>query len=289
MATYDPSESDNYYILGDSHAEMVHLIETDQYFNKAIGGLLPEQSAHMLAGVHDVLDVACGPGGWALELGQAYPHMQVTGIDISEGMIKYANVQARASRLNNVRFQVANAMDPLDFPDNSFDLVNARHLEGVFPSAAFPPLFKEMVRVTRPGGIIRVVGSEWGVTNGPVFEMLQRVDLRAWLPVGLNHAPDECNVGIAALLSHYLRDAGCVNIQERPSMMDISADSEFHRAGYEIFSMVYEMIEPFFVGMKVMEQEELAKQRRYLAVEMLDDHFRGIIYTLTSWGQKPSA
>jgi SAM-dependent methyltransferase len=287
MATYDPEQTGNYYILGDSHAEMLHLLNTDRYFNSAMGGLLPEQAEQALGGVHSLLDVACGPGGWALEVAQIFPDVEVTGIDISQGMIDYANVQARASQLENAHFQVANAMEPFAFPDNSFDLVNARHLEGVIPTAAWHALLKEMVRVTRPGGTIRLVSSEWGVTNGLVFETLQRLDLGIWLPGGLNHAPDDRNVGIAAKLGRYLSNAGDVNIQERPSLMDISAGAEFHAAGIEIFNLVYEMIEPFFLAAQVITPQELKQQRQRLALEMSEDSFRGIIYTLTVWGQKP--
>lgn len=286
MATYDPEQTGNYYILGDSHTEMLHLLETDRYFNKAMGGLLPEQSEQALSQVHTLLDIACGPGGWALEVAQTYPDIEVTGLDISQGMINYATLQARASTLENAHFQVANVMEPLNFPDNSFDLVNARHLEGVIPTAAWPSLLKEMIRITRPNGIVRVVGSEWGVTNGLVFETLQRLDLSIWQPGGLSHSPDDRNVGIAAKLGRYLRNAGCVNIQERPSMMDISAGTEFHQAGIEIFSLVYEMIEPFFLAAQVITPQELAQQKQRLSLEMSEDSFRGIIYTLTVWGQK---
>jgi SAM-dependent methyltransferase len=70
-----------------------------------------------------LLDIACGPGGWALEMALAYPSIQVTGIDISPGMIDYANAQAHASGLDNVKFQVATITDPLTFPDDTFDLI----------------------------------------------------------------------------------------------------------------------------------------------------------------------
>src|SRR5204863_2086844 len=128
MTTYDPSESCNYYLLGDSNAEMVQLIESDRYFTKSMGGFLPEQPEQILSRLHDVLDIACGPGGWVLELAQAFPDMQVTGLDISQGMIDYATVLAQASGLDNTHFRVGSAIEPLDFPDASFDLVNSRQI-----------------------------------------------------------------------------------------------------------------------------------------------------------------
>src|SRR5437763_15879040 len=129
MEMYDPARTKNWYILGDSSTEGVHLIEQDVNFNTSMGGLLPEQSQESLSHIHHVLDIACGPGGWALEVAQAYPHMQVTGVDISAGMVDYATVQAHASGLDNVSFRVGNIAEPLDFADESFDLVNAGHMQ----------------------------------------------------------------------------------------------------------------------------------------------------------------
>lgn len=289
MEKYDPSESRNYYILGDSHSEMVQLIATGRDFTRAMGGLLPEQPDQVLAGLHAVLDVACGPGEWTLAMAQANPDIQVTGLDISQGMIEYATSLARASDLDNVHFQFGNALDGLPFPDNSFDLVNARQIEGVIPAADWPTLLKEMVRVARPGGIVRIVGNEWGVSNSAAVEKAYRLNMRGWLVVGLAHGPDENNCAITAMQGRYLRDAGCVNIQERPSMMDISAGAEFEQAGHNIWVVSMDLIEPFFLSTGVISsKEELQTLKQQLIAEISSKDFAGIIYTLTSWGQKPA-
>lgn len=287
MTTYDPSDSGNFYILGDTNAEMVQLIDSDRYFNKSMGGLLPEQPEQVLSRMHDVLDVGCGSGGWVLELAQAYPHMQMNGIDISQGMINYATVQAHASGLDNAHFQVGNALEPLNFPDNSFDLVNARQLEGVIPTANWPAMVGEMFRVTRPGGLIRLTGNEWEVSNSPALEEFNERILRGCLAFGLNHAPDDRSYGIAAWLSSYLRDAGCVNVQERPSFMDISAGAKQHHDGYKLFTVSAELIEPFFLSAGVTTKQDHEQLKRQLSLELLEDSFRGIVYTLTAWGKKP--
>lgn len=289
METYDPTQTGNYYILGDSSTEMVQLIDADRYFNRAIGGLLPEQPEQSLSRIHRVLDVACGPGGWALELAQAYPHMQVKGFDISAGMINYANTQAHASGLDNVSFSVANAMEPLDFPNDSFDLVNTRHIEEVIPVALFPSLIKEMFRVTRPGGTVRITGSEWGVTNSFAFETLSRMILRAARMTGLDFSVDGRNVSISVWLSRFLRDVGCVNIQERPNFTDFSAGAEFYQEWSESWLVAFELIKPFFVSTQVTTLQEFEHLKQQLSLEFLEDGFRGIIYTLTAWGQKPEA
>ncbi len=130
------SSPDNTYILGHSHAEMVRLTEQDHHITEGMGGLFPEQPD--LSGINRILDVACGPGGWPLEVAYAYPDKQVVGIDVDEGMISYATELARAARLDNVSFRVMNAIEPLDFPDAYFDLVNARFMVGFLPTTLWP-------------------------------------------------------------------------------------------------------------------------------------------------------
>ncbi len=288
MATYEPERTRNFYLLGDSQAEMVQLIATDQMFTKAMGGLLPEQPEQAIAHLHDVLDVGCGPGGWVLEMAYAYPDMHATGIDISQGMIDYARTLASANRLDNAQFHVANALDPLDFPDASFDLVNVRQLEGVIPAAAWPGLIKEMVRVTRRGGIIRITSAEWGgVTNSTAYQVLRVLMIRGTQRAGLNLIPDERWFGAAVTLSRYLRDTGCLNVQERPSIMDFSAGSEYCQPVNQQWVIVFELVEPFFLATGVTTKPELERLRHQFSIDALEDSFRGIMYSHTTWGEKP--
>jgi SAM-dependent methyltransferase len=288
MATYEPERTRNFYLLGDSQAEMVQLIKTDQLFTKAMGGLLPEQPAQVAPNLHDVLDIGCGPGGWLLEMAYAHPHLRATGVDISQGMIDYANALARANGLDNAQFHVANAIDPLGFPDGTFDLVNVRHLEGVIPAAAWPALLKEMVRVSRRGGIIRITSIEWGgVTNSTAYQTLRVLMIRGTQRTGLSLIPDERWFGAAVLMSRYLRDAGCVNIQERPSIMDFSAGSAYCQAMNQQWVIVFELVEPFLLATGVTTKPELERLRHQFSIEMLEDSFRGILYSHTAWGEKP--
>jgi SAM-dependent methyltransferase len=288
MATYEPERTRNFYLLGDSQAEMVQLIKTDQLFTKAMGGLLPEQPEQAIAQLHDVLDIGCGPGGWVLEMAYAYPRMHATGIDISQGMIDYANTLARANGLDNTQFHVANAIDPLGFPEASFDLVNARQIEWLWPVATWSELLKEMVRVTRRGGIIRITSVEWGgVTNSTAFQELERLMIRGATRAGVNLIPDERMVGATVMLNRYLSDAGCVNIQERPSIMDFSAGSEYFQPMNQQWVIVFELVEPFLLATGVTTKPELERLRQQFSIEALEDSFRGILYMLTAWGEKP--
>src|SRR5688500_3870677 len=93
----DPSSQGNYqqtYLLDpESAAEMGRLLLQDRLLNEAMDGLLPERTEQEIAAIRNILDVGCGPGGWAMSVAQTYPHIHVTGIDISQLMISYASVQ----------------------------------------------------------------------------------------------------------------------------------------------------------------------------------------------------
>ena len=66
-----------------------------------------------------VLDVACGTADSSIALAKAGIPF-VTGIDISEGMIKVGEEKIKSLNLNNINFKVEEC-ENLSFEDNSFD------------------------------------------------------------------------------------------------------------------------------------------------------------------------
>src|SRR5215831_21124942 len=96
-----PDEQANVYISDpESGAEMARLIDQDRLITVGMGGLFPERS-NDFSGIHRLLDGACGPGGWALEIAFQYPQIEVVGFDVSQAMIDYANARARIQGLEN--------------------------------------------------------------------------------------------------------------------------------------------------------------------------------------------
>src|SRR5260370_41638149 len=122
--TPESSKQENTYFIQDSGAELARVIELERVLTRGMGGLLPEHPdpSALVASFHRVLDVACGPGGWSLDLVQAYPYLQVEGFDIHQRMIDYPNSQARGAELDNANVRLLNAARPLYYPNNSFDL-----------------------------------------------------------------------------------------------------------------------------------------------------------------------
>src|SRR2546428_5382997 len=151
LVPLDPRGQDNpsqYFVEDRSHdADMVRLMIQDRLMTAGMGGPLSEQADP--ASLHHVLDIGCGPGGWILEAARLYPHMELTGIDISWRMIEYARAEAQARKITDgVEFRVMDALRPLEFPEASFDLVNLCLGSSFLLVKDWPTLPKQCLRVT---------------------------------------------------------------------------------------------------------------------------------------------
>ncbi len=290
MSTPPPSSQNNhpYFIEAENAAEMARLMHQDRLLTKSMGGVFPERLD--LSHVNTVLDVACGPGGWILDVARTYPSIEATGIDISTIMIEYANAQAWTQGLSNAKFQVMNALKPLEFPDNSFDLVNARLLVGFMTQATWPQLLQECWRITRPGGIICwTEGDQFGNSNGPAMQELTTKASRAMYLAGQTFSPDGQNFGITPVLSRLVREAGYQNIQHRAEAIDYSAGTEAYSGWYQNFMVILKLLQPFIVKSGLTTPEEASQLYQQAMEEMKSSDFCGILYLLTVWGQKSEA
>jgi len=103
----------------------------------------------------DLLEIK--PGDRVLEVGVGtglnlplYPRdCEVTGIDISEGMLRKADERVRTYGMTNTKLMVMDA-SKLEFPDNSFDRVIATYVISAVPDPVKTLL--EMRRVCKPSG-----------------------------------------------------------------------------------------------------------------------------------------
>ena len=118
-----------------------------------------------LAGVRpgdSVLDVGCSGGYLARKLADvAGPDGHVTGVDPSETAIAYARRRASGP----MTFAVGVAQD-LDLPDSSFDVVTCTLAMHHVPARKRAAAFREMFRVTRPGG--RLLVADFDTSRRPL-------------------------------------------------------------------------------------------------------------------------
>ena len=134
----EPSRENSYVLDTESATEQVRILHQDRMITKCMGGPLRELEPTIIEQMRSILDLACGPGGWALGVARTHPEMEVVGVDISQKMVRYANAQADVLTLDNVTFQVMEILGPLMFPDEAFDVVNARLIASFMPAVAWP-------------------------------------------------------------------------------------------------------------------------------------------------------
>jgi demethylmenaquinone methyltransferase / 2-methoxy-6-polyprenyl-1,4-benzoquinol methylase len=124
-----------------------------------------------------VLDCATGTGDLALALRRAVePGGTVLGMDFCAAMLEPAREKARRAGLEDVRFEVADAL-ALPYPAGAFDIATIGF--GIRNVDEPVRCLKEMSRVVRPGG--RVVVLEFGQPSG-VWGALYRLYSRALMP-----------------------------------------------------------------------------------------------------------
>ncbi len=280
-----PTNGNTYIIDPESGAEMARLMNQDRLITRGMGGIFPERDD--ISTMHDILDIACGPGGWVLEMAYQYPKIQIVGIDISRTMIEYARAQARSQGLENATFQVMDALKPLDFLDSAFDLVNTRYIATFMPKTAWPKLIQECTRLTRPGGTIRLTEAEVPITTSPAFEQMGSMLTRALQRTGQSFSPDGRQIAITPVLGRFLREAGCQNIRQRASAIDFSVGTDVHRAFYENFTVALQLLKPLFLKLGIATEEEFDRVYQQLLMEALADDFSAIWHYLTVWGENP--
>jgi len=98
----------------------------------------------------DILDLGCGDGTTAIPAARLGAN--VLGVDIARNLVTAGNKRAKAEGLDNCIFKEGDATDLSELEDESFDLVIS-----IFGAMFAPKPFdvaKEMVRVTRPHGLI---------------------------------------------------------------------------------------------------------------------------------------
>jgi len=101
------------------------------------------------------LDVGCGTGFLALRLAEL--GHTASGIDLAQQMIDRAREKAEQASLQ-IDFRVGNAA-ALDSPDESYDLVVARHVIWNLPDPERG--VSEWLRVLSPGGKLALIEGKW--------------------------------------------------------------------------------------------------------------------------------
>ena len=128
-----------------------------------------------------VLDVACGTGDVSFRLHELFLKADVTGLDLSAGMLKIA--ERKLSGMDeeahkHITFIEGDSLK-MPFPDETFDLVTVAY--GVRNFERLGDGYREMRRVMKPGGVICVI--ELSEPSNGIIKGLYRVYSRHVIPV----------------------------------------------------------------------------------------------------------
>ncbi|KAG0046376.1 hypothetical protein BGZ83_008447 [Gryganskiella cystojenkinii] len=145
-----------------------------------------------------------------LDMSTEHTETNFTGIDISA-------VWPTEIRPRNCRFQVVNATQGLPFEDNTFDFVYQRFMIMGYPAESWSFIIQELVRVTKPGGIIEL--TEIPVVsnaNGPELSRVLEILEEGCIAKGLD-------TKVAKKLDMLLREAGMSEIKSCHASIPVGA------------------------------------------------------------------
>lgn len=281
------NERNNTYMIDTENGiEMARLLDLDIITTENMGGLFPERDN--LDDIFDVLDIACGPGGWVHEIAYNYPEMEVMGIDISHSMIEYARAHAKVRQLTNASFRVMDVRDRLDFPDYTFDLVNARFTAGFMSPESWPNFAQECRRITRPGGTIRFTeGEGYGVTNSSALERLNEATIGAMYRAEKTFTRHPRSIGVTPRLRDFLRQAGCQDIRYMAHAIDYSTGTRAHTATCRNYLLGLQLTKPFLLKYNTLTTEEFDDLFLQVELDMASNDFYALFYFITVWGENP--
>jgi len=120
-----------------------------------------------------ILDVGCGIGGTSRILAKKFPDAEVLGITLSPQQVERATALAKRQGLNNIRFEVMDALN-MQYADNTYDLVWGCESGEHMPDKK--RYIEEMVRVLKPKG--NLVAATWCERDPvPMFTQEERDQL----------------------------------------------------------------------------------------------------------------
>lgn len=277
----------NTYVVQDlsDGKEVQRLAIQDSMLTHAMGGVLPEQEN---PGIFSrVLDIACGPGGWLLELATEYPLVQAEGIDVNAKNIEYANAHAEQRGLaNRVKYQVMDATLMLRFPPATFDLVNLRLGQSFLRIWDWPKMISEMLRVSRIGGTIRVVdGSVVPTSDSAALTEVFMTIVRAFRASGRLH--EETPTGIAFQLAPLLHQHGVKEVQSKVFDVIFRQGTEAGEAHYQDIANLIQTIRPFLQKFANASKDfDAVGQQALLDIQQPGFESKGIM--VVAWGKKAS-
>jgi ubiquinone/menaquinone biosynthesis C-methylase UbiE len=286
MQNSEKKEHPSTYVVQDrqNQQELTRLTIQDQVITASMGGVLPEQPDP--GAFKRVLDVGCGSGNWIIEAAKTYPTMWLAGIDVSLTMIQYARAQAEEQQLSErVEFRVMDALRMLEFPAGYFDLVNIRFGVSFLRTWDWPRMLGEMLRVTRPGGTVRVTDEEIvHENNSPALTRYFNEMLLCGL-FKAGHLFEQESKSLTNHLPPLMKQHVSRQVQTKAYPLEFRAGTPAGQAYYEDVEHMFHIMRPFVQKWGCISDEYSSICKQALS-EMQQSDFHSTWNLLTVWGVK---
>ncbi len=275
------------YLVPDrsNKEELTRLQIRDNMLTIFMGGVLPEQPDPSV--FRTVLDVGCATGSWLTQTAQTYPHVQrLVGVDINIRILAHARTQAQVRQVaDRVEFQVMDALRPLAFPEDTFDLVNQRLGSSFLRTWEWPELLQNFLRITRPGGVVRLTEIDLvQESSSPALTRLFELFLDALVRSGRFFSSDAR--GVTGELVPLLRQHGLVDVQTRNYVMVTRANPANDHYFVEDMKYLFRTHSPFmYKWTQVPDDYEALYEQMVCDIQQPGFMARG--YMVTAWGYKP--
>jgi ubiquinone/menaquinone biosynthesis C-methylase UbiE len=176
------------------------------------------------------------------------------------------------------------ALRMLEFPRESFDLVNQRFGQPYLRSWEWAGLLQEFRRVTRPDGIIRITDCDMPVSNAPAFGALQQLFGKAMNQSG--HLFSTQSDGITSVLEPMMHQAGLLNLRTRVHHLEYRAGTKAGQLYTENIGHLFRTAAPFLRKWTKVPGDYDRLYHQTLE-EMQQPDFVATWPLLTVWGTSP--
>lgn len=268
----------------ENGAEVARLINQHYLLTTYMGGLFPQDVDPIH--ISRVLDLACGPAGWVLDVAFAYQDMEVIGVDNCQSILNYARSLARVQGLDNMSLVRMDIRQPLNFDESCFDFIRASSLASVLLPTEWSSLLAECQRVLRPGGVLWLIETEWPLTNSAAIEHLGRIVKEALLRIGRSYPSDGQYPSMTAALVPLLRDAGLTGVQNHVYEVPLTAGLMGLHPIIELLRMTLYLMEPSLLEWEVTTRAEFDALLRQMELESISQDFRGTLCIGEVWCKK---
>ena len=284
---HQPDEHEIRILGGSVDTEIARQRIRDQSQIALMGGPFPERENNFDDFTH-VLDLPCRMGTWVSHAARANPRLKVAGLERQARSLEYAQGMLDPQVKENISLDlIGDNITQLNFPDNYFDLVNSSHVFSLVQAEEWPAFLRECLRITRPGGYIRLTEADTGQTNSRAIEQINAFFVQGIKKMGRSLSPDGRHIGVIIMLGYLLKQAGWSEIERRAYVDDYMVDPSVPGDPTARVELLINSMRQTIISQGLATPEHLQALTHEAAEDVAREDFSGIIFLLTYCARKP--